>query len=41
MGKHYSQEMKLEAVKLFEAGKTHREIAKHPVAKRRESWAPR
>jgi hypothetical protein len=26
MGKHESQEMKQEAVKLLEAGKTHREI---------------
>jgi transposase-like protein len=26
MGKHYTKEMKLEAVKLFEAGKTHKEI---------------
>ncbi len=26
MGKHYSQEVKLEAVQLFQAGKTHSEI---------------
>lgn len=26
MGKHYSKEVKLEAVRLFEAGKTHGEI---------------
>jgi len=26
MGKHYSKEVKLEAVQLFEAGKTHSEI---------------
>ena len=28
MGKHYSKEVKLEAVQLFEAGKTHGEITK-------------
>ena len=26
MGQHYSKEMKMEAVRLFEAGKTHAEI---------------
>lgn len=26
MGKHYTKEIKLEAVKLFEVGKTHKEI---------------
>jgi transposase-like protein len=26
MGKHYAKEMKLEVVKLFQGGKTHREI---------------
>lgn len=28
MGKHYTKEVKLEAVRLFEAGKTHEEITK-------------
>jgi transposase-like protein len=36
MGKHYSKEVKLEAIRLFEAGKTHSEITEELEI--RDAW---
>lgn len=41
MGKHYSKEVKMEAVRLFEAGKTHAEITEElgiRDAQRTKKW---